>query len=94
MKFCQSIEYNMRNIFLERSCKISNGEAKPRNFSGKLKLRISLDQQSKILYSLFLLYRKLRAIIFKGFPMKQMTQFFLEGESPTLQDRKKGKGFP
>ena len=37
-------------------------ETSPRRFSGKLKLSISLDQQSEVLYSLFILYPKLRAI--------------------------------
>ena len=62
MKFGQLIEYNMRNIFLEKSYTKCGGETSPRPFSEKLKLRISQDQQSKVLYSLFPLYRKLRAI--------------------------------
>ena len=44
MKFCQLKEYNMRNIFLEKSYTKCGGEASPRPFSGKLKLNISLDQ--------------------------------------------------
>ena len=52
----------MRNIFLETSCTKCGGETSPRPFSGKLKLGTSLDQQSKVLYNLFLLYPKLRAI--------------------------------
>ena len=44
MKFSQLIEYNMRNIFLEKSCTKYGGETSPRPFSGKLKLSISLDQ--------------------------------------------------
>ena len=62
MKLCQLIECNMRNIFLEKSYKKCGEETSPRPFSEKLKLSISLDQQSKVLYSLFLLYGKLRAI--------------------------------
>ena len=62
MKFGQLIECNMRNIFLEKSYTKCGGETSPRLFSEKLKLSISLDQYSKILYSLFLLYAKLRAI--------------------------------
>ena len=62
MKFGQLIEYNMRNIILEKSYTKCGRETSPRPFSGKLKLSISLDQQSKVLYSLFLLYPKLRAI--------------------------------
>ena len=38
------------------------GVTSPIPISGKLKLMLSLDQESKVLYSLFLLYRKLRAI--------------------------------
>ena len=52
----------MRNIILEKSNKKCGGETSPRPFSGKLKLSISLDQKSKVLYSLFSLYPKLRAI--------------------------------
>ena len=44
MKFGQLIEYNMRNIFLEKSYTKYGGETSPRPFSEKLKLSISLDQ--------------------------------------------------
>ena len=44
MKFAQLIEYNMRNIFLEKSYTKYGGETSPRPFSGKIKLTISLDQ--------------------------------------------------
>ena len=44
MKFGQLIEYNMRNIFLEKSFTKCGGETSPRLFSEKLKLSISLDQ--------------------------------------------------
>ena len=50
------------NIFLEKSYTKYGGETSLRPFSGKLKLRISLDQLSKDLYSLFLLNPKFRAI--------------------------------
>ena len=40
MKFGQLIEYNMRIIFLEKSCPECGGETSPRQFSGKLKLEI------------------------------------------------------
>ena len=60
MKFGLLIEYNVRNIFLEKSYTKCGGESSPRPFSGKSELRISLDQQPKVLYSLFLLYPKLR----------------------------------
>ena len=44
MKFGQLIEYNMRNIFLEKSYTKYDGETSSRPFSEKLKLTISLDQ--------------------------------------------------
>ena len=44
MKFGQLIEYNMRNIFLEKSYTKCGGETGPRPFSGKLKMSISLHQ--------------------------------------------------
>ena len=43
MKFGQLKEYNMRNIFLEKSNTKCGGETSPRPFSGKLKLGIFLD---------------------------------------------------
>ena len=58
MKLGQLKEYNVRNIFLEKSLTKCDGETIPRRFSKKSKLSISLD--FKILYSLFLLYAKLR----------------------------------
>ena len=48
----------MRNIFLEKSYTKFGGETIPRLFSKKSKLSIPPDQQSKVLYSLFLLYIK------------------------------------
>ena len=62
IKLCQLTEHNMRNIFLEKSHAKYGGETIPRSFPKISKLSISLDQQSKVLYSLFLLYAKLRAI--------------------------------
>ena len=62
MKFGQLIEYNMRNIFVEKSYTKCAGETIPRPLSKKSKLSISLDQQCKVLNSLFLLYANLRAI--------------------------------
>ena len=62
MKFGQLIEFNVRNIFLEKLYKKCGGESSPRPFSEKLKLSISLDQQFKVLCSLVLLYGKFRAI--------------------------------
>ena len=62
MKFGQLIECNIRNIFLEKSYAKCGGESSPRPFFEKVKLTISLDQRSKDLRSLFLLYGKLRAV--------------------------------
>ena len=44
MKFGHLIEYNMKNIVLEKSYTKCDGETSLRPFSGKLKLSISLDQ--------------------------------------------------
>ena len=55
MKLNQLIEYNMKNIFLEKSYTKCRGNS-VRPFSEKSILTISLDQQSEILYSLFLLF--------------------------------------
>ena len=62
MKLGQLIEYNMRNIFLEKSYTKCGRETIPRPFSRKSKLSKSLDQYSKVLYILFLLFVKLRSI--------------------------------
>ena len=62
MKFGQLIEHTMRNIFLEKSYTKYDGETSPRSFAGKLKFSISLDQYFKVLYILFFLNPKLRAI--------------------------------
>ena len=59
MKFGQLIEYIKRNIFPEKLYTKCGRETSPRHFSRKF---ISLDQKSKVLYSLLLLYPKLRAI--------------------------------
>ena len=44
MKFGQLTEYNLRNIFLEKSFTKCGGKTSHRPFSGKLKLSISLNQ--------------------------------------------------
>ena len=62
MKFGQLTEYNMRNIFLEKPYTKSGRETIPRPFSRKSKLTKSLDQYSKVLYILFLLFAKLSTI--------------------------------
>ena len=62
MKFGQLIEYNTRKIFLKKSYTKCGGETIPRPFTKKSKLSISLGQLSKVSYSLFSFYAKLRAI--------------------------------
>ena len=62
MKFGHLIEFNIRNIFLKISSIKCGGETIPRPFSKKSKLSISLGHQSKVLYSLFLLYSNFRAL--------------------------------
>ena len=44
MKFVRLIEYNMRNIFLEKSYTKCDGETSPQPLSEKLKLSMCLDQ--------------------------------------------------
>ena len=44
MKFDQLIEYNMRDIFVEKSYTKFDGETIPKPFSKKSKLSMSLDQ--------------------------------------------------
>ena len=44
MKFGQLIQYNMRNISVEKSYTKYAGETIPRSLSKKIKLSISLDQ--------------------------------------------------
>ena len=56
MKIAQSTGYNMSNSFLEKSYTKCGGATIPRRFSEKPKLSIFLDQQSRLLYWLFLLY--------------------------------------
>ena len=62
MKTGHLLQYNLRNIFLEESYAKYGGETIPRPSSKKSKLSISLDQYSKVLYILFLLFAQLRTI--------------------------------
>ena len=62
MKFGKLIEYNMRNISLEKSCTKYGRETIRRPFSKKSKLSKSPNQYSKALSILFQLFAKLRAI--------------------------------
>ena len=50
------IEYNLTNIFLEKSCTQCGRETNPGPFLKKLIMSISLDQQSKVSYGLFSFY--------------------------------------
>ena len=59
MKCRELIEYNIRNIFLEKSYAKCGGETSPRLFSKNSKLSIPLDQQPEILYGFFILYVKI-----------------------------------
>ena len=61
MKFGQLVEHNMKNIFAEKSYTKCAGETIPTYQKKKKILSISLDQQCKVLNSLFLLYANLRA---------------------------------
>ena len=58
IKFGQLMEYNVRNLFLEKSYTEYGGKTIPRPFSKKSKLSLSQDQKSKFLCSLYLLYTK------------------------------------
>ena len=51
MEFGQLTEYDIKNIFLEKSYTKYGGETSPRPFYKKLKLSLSLDQQSEYLYT-------------------------------------------
>ena len=62
MEFGQLREYKMTNLFLEKSYTECGQQTSTRPFSEKLKLSKSLDQQSKVLFSLILLYAKLWTI--------------------------------
>ena len=53
MKFGQLIEYNIRKFFHEKSYTEFSGETSPRPFFEKLKMSISLDQQSKVFYRFY-----------------------------------------
>ena len=58
------IDYNMRIIFIEKWYKNRGGETSPRPFTEKLRLSIIKIEHisGSIVYSLFLLYAKLKAI--------------------------------
>ena len=74
MKFGQLIECNMKNIFLGKSYIKCGGETSPRPFSEKLKLSISMNEEPRVLYGLFLLYAKLR--VSKYIETNLQTTFF------------------
>ena len=62
VKLGQLIGYSIRDMFLEKSHLKCSGETISRPFSRKSKLSIFLDQYSEVLYSLFLLFPKLKTI--------------------------------
>ena len=62
MKLGQLREYNMRNIFVEKSYTKCVGKTVARLLTKIAKLNISLNQYCKVLNSLLLLYANLRAI--------------------------------
>ena len=62
MKFGLLLEYNIRNIFVEKPYTKCGGKTIPRPFSKKLNLSNLWVNSLKVLYSLFLSYAKLRAI--------------------------------
>ena len=62
IEFGQLIEYNMRNIFLEKSYTKFSRKTIPRPISKKSKFSISLDHYCKVLYILFLLFCKLKTV--------------------------------
>ena len=62
MKTGQLLEYYLINVFLGKPYTKCGGETIPRSFSKKSKFSISLDQYSKVLHVLFLLFAKLRTI--------------------------------
>ena len=49
LKFGQLVEYNMKNIFLEKPYRECGGEDSPRPFYKKTKLSISIDQHTEML---------------------------------------------
>ena len=52
----QLIVYSTNNIFLEKIIYKMDGQTSPRTFSNKSKLSTSLNQQSEIIYNLYLFY--------------------------------------
>ena len=62
MKFGRLIEYNLKNIFLEKSFTKCDEEIIPKPPFKNSKLIISQYQNSKVLYVLLFLFGKLRII--------------------------------
>ena len=79
MKFGQLIEYNMRNIFLEKLFTKYYGETNPRPFSKKSKLRIYLDQQCMLKLSMLKL--SCRPLAFTSYKAFYKTKRSLELDS-------------
>ena len=56
MNFGLLIEYNLRNIFLEKLYTKYGRESSPRSLYKKSKFNVSADQQSEMLWNYYLLY--------------------------------------
>ena len=81
VKFGQLIERNTRSIFLEKSYTKYGGETSPRLFSGKLKLSISQNQQSRLLQFVFSVcqvegHRNILKLICESLAFTFYTSFF------------------
>ena len=53
LKLYQLIKYNYKNAILQKSCRKCGGKSIPRRSFKMLKLGISLDEKTKVLFSLF-----------------------------------------
>ena len=96
MKRGQLTEYNIRNIFPEKSYTKCGGETIPRPFSKKSKLSISRDQYSKVLYSLFLfcLYCSPRSGLSKVIETKMQTIYFYSYKAFFKNKKRSGTSLP
>ena len=56
------MEFNNRNIFVQKSYPKCGGEIIHKPFPKKSKLSVSVDQQPEVLHSLLLLYANLKVV--------------------------------
>ena len=89
MKFDQLIEYNLRNIFLQKSQTKYGGEISSKLFSKNSKLSISLDQQSEFLYSCFIVFPSRRLLKYIAFTSNKV--FFKKKEKSRCLELEKSK---